>query len=471
TKTFDNSTVTMLGETTVLEESERVRDWKIAPVDETSLSRLGVLTNHTFEKLKLSTHLLGLSASRNDLFVLKYPYDKPEDLLYGEGDFRGVLGSVSVSRSFSNADLIISYKPSFGDKEFGFVRVSDIRHSFDMRYVHDFDSTRTTAGVNFDYVIEDSDNSRYFAFLPSDRSFSVKTVFSQIEKEFLDKKGIGIVSIALENNSFTGSNLSGNLRLGYSPTSSSFLWGSVGRAFKLPSRIERDMIYAFRRIPIDDFYSVDGVLLGNNRVKDEQAVGVEGGTRLFVTNNYMIDLSVFRYWYDNLITFSPDSNLVYNDFYQAYVLPFQIENNAEGTAHGVELLNKFQLKELISFDLGYAYFKGSSKLGQKHQSDVLFVEPELRAPEHSVLFRPTLHFGDLVFDFVFRYWNSNKFLWDDPFITVDGGITYSISDTDTIKIVARNLIKTQDFETPSFAGYSMSADLPREFGVYYTRLF
>lgn len=470
TKSWETSHLTLMGNIGFDKESDKTFYSELDAFDSSSHARFGSTFSTSGEASKLTAHLLRLSSSKDRVLHL-YP---PAFGIYhrGEGDFRGTLFGISAEKSFGDYKFILSGDHSSTETEYSFVSVDDMTNDFDFRIVTEGTFARYTVGASIKHTYEENKNSKVFGFKPDERSFIVKRVYGQVEKDLLNKTGVGVLSLSLEENSFTGTNLSYNLRFGYSFTDDTFGWVSAGKAYRLPSRIERDMIYAFSLIQLPNLPQIPAVAYGNNRVLDENAVGLESGLRHFFTEYHFLDLSLFHYWYDNLITMSPVGSLYFEEFYSAPVLPFNLENNGNGKAYGAEITNRIQPSDVFDLDLGYAFIKASSELSEQEKDDSFVVEPELRTPEHSFLVRGTYSFREN-FSFVslLRYWSP----WDHgrskPLWTLDAGFVATLSETSEIKLIGRNLIKSEPFETVSFQAGSVETDVPREIGVYYTKYF
>lgn len=468
---INTTNITLLGNVSVYRDSEDTEHPSAETDDDSNNSRFGILASKESGDWRFSTNLFRFDSSKDRTVIRYYPF-VDNGVYKGSGDFGATLFAVNAERNLGWGRLGLSYDIAKTENNFSFVRVDDLTQNLGAKLVYEItEDLRLTVGGSYRHVDEDNHNSEAFAFMPTERIFTVRRVFTQLEQEFFDDKGIGIFSLALERNSFTGSNLPYNARIGYSINDSVFSWMSVGKAYRLPSRIERDMVYAFRLFDVGDDIRIPGVLYGNDRVLDESAVGVELGSRFHVAHSTLIDITLFKYWYDNLVTFSPRSELAWEPLYESLVIPIDLENNATSTAYGGEAMIKWFADDLLRFEAGYAFLFAKSELSDYHKDDILFVEPELRAPKHSLVFRPVISYGEFTVDSVLRYWSPNLFNPEGPLWTLDVGVTYDFTEQDSVKVVARNLVKTNDFEAESFAGYTVAKDVPREIGIYYTRRF
>ncbi len=439
---------------------------ELDPSDETSIGRAGFILSKKQEGVEFRAHVLGFNTDFNRTVLLYYP-PVEGGYLTDEGGGRSLLSALQVSKEISEGKISLDLKNSLQNYRFSFANIYDVVNEFETRYERFFGKLKTTAGFNLRHIASDADNSSNFAFLPEERSFNIKLLFLQFEAPLGDKTE-GIFNLGFEDNSYSGSNTSLNLRFGQSFSDNLFGYISMGRAYRLPSRVEHDMIYAFRQIPISENITLPGVLLGNNRVKDEEVRGIDLGARYLISNDWALDLSTYWYTYDNLVTFKRYPNIEYNDYYQSFIIPIYVENNMTGTAKGADVILKGNLLENLFVELGYQYILASSDV---EENNTAFIEPELRAPKHALLLKPRFELGRFTFEALARYWSANNFLVGGDLLTLDAGVRFDISEQDSLKLIGRNLVKTNDFETFTFAGYSLATDLPTEIGIYYIKSF
>jgi iron complex outermembrane recepter protein len=135
------------------------------------------------------------------------------------------------------------------------------------------------------------------AWVPEDRTVHHFSGFVQNDFSLIPEKVLLILGTKIEDNTFSHLEVQPNVRVAWTPTMQHTLWGAVGRAVRVPSRLDTD----FR------FSPTPGVLAirGNPDFKPEEVIGAEIGYRMTPRTNLFFDITVFHHSYDSLITVEP----------------------------------------------------------------------------------------------------------------------------------------------------------------------
>jgi iron complex outermembrane receptor protein len=474
---FDSSRrLTVFGDGISRGASKNTDVEELKPVDELSAGYFGASFLSEGEKSKLKASVLRLSDSKDSWVNLIYPPKGPHHYLKGSTSFDGTFVTLAPEMFFESFNLLSSVSFAESDKDYIFVKVLDQIFSLDFRLEKDIGWGKAVVGIASSYTRENSSNTEAFAFLPERRVFTVRGVYSQLEGSFGEEKWSYVVSARLEDNSFTDPNFSPNLRLGYNISKDIFSWVSFGQAFRLPSRIERDIKYGFREIPVSEMISVLGVLLGQSNVRAERLQGADLGARFAKWEKGFLDVALFYYDFDNLVTFSPRQELIFDDYFDSLVLPIDIVNNGEGHIRGLEIFGSWVLSDNIKCKFGYSFATAGHSTGP-YKNDIIFIEPGLRLPEQAIIFYPEFSLTDNVYASLLAkvqkgdLTNALPFGSDDLYFNADASVTFSISSQDSLKFVARNLIHSDDFESIAFAAYTVPTAVERTLEVIYTRQF
>jgi iron complex outermembrane receptor protein len=174
-------------------------------------------------------------------------------------------------------------------------------------------------------------NDVAFAFLPESLDMRWANLFAQDEIELRPDLKLTL-GLKLENNSYTGTEKLPTARLAWKPAEGHLLWGSVSRAVRAPSRIDRDLYTpANPRI-------VGGVpqyLVGGGPNFDSETVkAYEIGYRAQPRPTLWYSAVAFYDDYDRLRTLGLNPG-------GPGLITFQ--NQAEGEIHGVELTGGWQV--------------------------------------------------------------------------------------------------------------------------------
>lgn len=206
-------------------------------------------------------------------------------------------------------------------------------HTLERRTTFDFDFQYHTQRLSSQDIVmglgyRDSDvaYSASFAGIPAmtlpylqitnrDNGQRLINLFAQDDITLLPRTLILTVGAKLEHHEDTGSELSPNARLLWTPTESSSVWGSVARAVRTPSQIDRDgqpltavlepfgfqnpqaaLIPAFTLNPLP----LPLLIQSQSTVESEKMTAVELGFKQQLALNLSVDLALFNNEYRNL---------------------------------------------------------------------------------------------------------------------------------------------------------------------------
>lgn len=170
----------------------------------------------------------------------------------------------------------------------------------------------------------------------------------------------------VEHNDFTQFEVQPTGRMTWMPSEDLMFWGSISRAVRTPSLEERHLSQTSFFIGSEDFHS-------------EILWAYELGTRTQPVSWLAADLAVYFNDYDQLH---------FADF-DAGTLQYQLTNDAEGKAYGLELALDLRLTESWSVRSAYTLHKGEyeTRAGQELRTDNY-------SPEHNINLRSYLDLGN-----------------------------------------------------------------------------
>ncbi|HEX9953873.1 MAG TPA: TonB-dependent receptor [Allosphingosinicella sp.] len=196
-----------------------------------------------------------------------------------------------------------------------FTKVSDSLETFDVE--GQFNTSRgghelvLGAGVR---TTRDAfiNNLNGFVLDPERRRLWVFNVFGQ-DRFALSEDLDLIAGVKLERSSFSGVQVLPNLRVAWHPNEQNLLWGSVSRAVRTPSRIDRQLVFLPILAPATNF-------------ETEKLIAFEAGYRGQPGASTTLSVSLFYNLYNDIRT----TELTKGG------LPIQLRNGLKGDTYGVE---------------------------------------------------------------------------------------------------------------------------------------
>ncbi len=258
-------------------------------------------------------------------------FDTDVDLLPGDGD-RGHNLLARWTRSFSGEDKL-QVQAYYDDYRRRFTLVTDALETFDLEAqlnarmgTHDIvlgGGVRTTR----DKFIN---NLNGFHLEPQSRRLWILNAFAQDRMALTPKLDL-IAGLKLERSTFSGVQLLPNLRLAWRPSDRATWWGSVSRAVRTPSRIDRQLVF----LPL---------LAEATNFESEKLIAFEAGYRGQPGASTTLSVSLFYNLYDDIRTteFTGDP------------LPIRLQNSLEGRTYGAEAWLTHQISSRWRLSLGAA---------------------------------------------------------------------------------------------------------------------
>ncbi|HEX5539200.1 MAG TPA: TonB-dependent receptor, partial [Methylophilaceae bacterium] len=210
----------------------------------------------------------------------------------------------------------------------------ELKHTLQLAEIHN-----VIWGAGYRISFDRLKNDMNFAFLPESKNLFRTNVFAQDEIALRPNLRLTL-GLKFDNNNYTGTETLPNVRLAWNPTADQLLWGSVSRAIREPSRIDRDF-FSPTNPPV-----VGGVPLyfvaGGDDFDSEVVNTYELGYRAQPLPNISYSVTAFYSEYDDLRTLSPNP----------VGFGFVFDNQATGTTHGVEMWGRWQATEDLRFTGG-----------------------------------------------------------------------------------------------------------------------
>jgi iron complex outermembrane receptor protein len=158
-----------------------------------------------------------------------------------------------------------------------------------------------------------------FTLDPLSRELGLGNVFVQDQIALRDDLTL-TMGLKAEHNSFTGLDWAPNVRLAWRVSETNLVWGAVSRAFRNPSRLDRELVFP-------------GILVKGG-FQPEVLIAYELGWRGRPTERLSASATIFRHDYDGLRS---------NERPAASPLPLWLGNGLEGETWGVEAWADYEM--------------------------------------------------------------------------------------------------------------------------------
>lgn len=351
-------------------------------------------------------------------------FDTDVDLLAGDGD-RGHNLLARWTRRLGE-DRSLQVQAYYDDYRRRFSLVEDSLVTFDVEAQlnarlgsHDFvmgGGARTTCD-------EFINNLNGFHLDPQSRRLWILNAFVQ-DRIALSPSLDLIAGLKLERSTFSGVQVLPNLRLAWRPSDRSTLWGSVSRAVRTPSRIDRQLVFLPLLAEAADFQS-------------EKLVALEAGYRGRPGPSTTLNVSLFYNLYDDIRTTEFTGN----------PLPIRLRNGLKGSTFGAEAWLTHQLSGSWRLSLGAAALNKDFRL--KAGAVDLANRASLGAdPDYQLVARSHIDLTDRVqLDLGLRAVDDLGSSDVGGYVEADARLAWRASDTIELYVAGNNLLHKSHAES------------------------
>jgi iron complex outermembrane receptor protein len=263
-------------------------------------------------------------------------------------------------------------------------------HTYDIEWQHHFQLSRRqeiTWGLSYRLLDDYVTNLPLFAIEPGHERLAYYSAFLQDQLMLVDNVLYATLGSKFEHNDYTGFEYQPNFRLAWLVTESNTLWGSVARAVRTPSRIDRDF-----RVNLTPTFPV---VETNDDFRSERVIAYELGWRTQPVDALSLSLSTFYNEYDYIRSAEPGNVIL---FY-----PITYANGVEGETYGVELAVETRLADWWRMRGGYTFLKKDLRLRHGSQ-DLNEASAESNDPESQALLQSMIDLPwNIQHDAVARY--------------------------------------------------------------------
>jgi iron complex outermembrane receptor protein len=265
--------------------------------------------------------------------------------------------------------------------------VSEERDTFDVELQHAFQPLPRSEliwGAGYRVTSDETRGSPGLAFNPSSTTDQVYNVFGQVEITLLEELLSVTLGTKLEHNDYTGLEVQPSGRLLLTPSERYTFWAAVSRAVRSPSRVEDDVVFTQQTGPLAIQTAV-----GDSKVDSEDLLAWEAGFRARPHEAFNLDVAAFYNDYDFLRTAEVRAVLPNTPFPPLTTTLVGLDNEMDGSSHGVEVSAVLQATEDWQLQGGYAFLR--MDLDTKSGSTDLAAEQiENRSPRHTLSLRSLL---------------------------------------------------------------------------------
>lgn len=209
------------------------------------------------------------------------------------------------------------------------------------------------------YSINDLKGSPQVTFASANSKDTLFSGFIQDKITLVPKEWFLTLGTKLEHNDYSGFEVQPNARLQWHPNDRQMVWGSVARAVRTPSRLERDVNLLAAVIPPTPTMLMPTAisLVPNPHFDSEELMAYELGYRNQWTPSLLFDVATFYNDYDKLATtaFFPTSVVDNGIDPVHFSIPLAITNMTQGKTYGVETVINWQANDALNFSAAYSY--------------------------------------------------------------------------------------------------------------------
>jgi iron complex outermembrane recepter protein len=302
-----------------------------------------------------------------------------------------------------------------------------------------------TWGLNYRLIHDDLTQNFFFSFDPTTTVRNLVGGFMQDEISFLDRQLRLTLGTKLELNEATGFEYQPSARLLWAPNPTHSVWASVGRAVRVPDRIEEDSTHHPLVIPGNPPRVL--TITGNADLLSEEVYAFELGYRFKRGDAFSLDVATFYNIYDKLRTFEPGHPVLERDPSPSHLsIPLVIDNRMKGETYGVELAADWRVQDWWRLKGAYTYL-GMSLDPDRTSKDTFSALADGEVPHNQVSLRSTMDLpGHVEVDLWGRYVDPLPTLKVGSYFTLDVRLAWRPRQDVELAIVGQNLLDSHTLQ-------------------------
>ncbi len=316
-------------------------------------------------------------------------------------------------------------------------------------------------GVGYRLLSDNTDGSPTISFEPAARNDQVFSAFVQDDLELVEDRLHLIVGSKFEHNDYSGFEVQPGLRLLWTPSARTTVWGAVSRSVKVPQRSDQDLTVLSGTTFIPGGPPVVTRISSTHRARTEEIVSYELGWRFRPEDNLSLQMSLFYNDYEHLST-----NEVGAPFFDpggALIAPVTFGNGAKGETYGFEV--SVEWRPFPQWSLAASYSFLDIALHERGSTDPLAEDAEGASPHHRAQLRSNLDIADNLTFSTLIFWNDSIPARDIPsLLRVDLNLIWSPWEDFTLAAGVRNLLDDRHPEFEDILGRGRS-EVERSFYI------
>ncbi|MDI1248922.1 MAG: TonB-dependent receptor [Lacunisphaera sp.] len=306
-----------------------------------------------------------------------------------------------------------------------------------------------TGGLGYRHV-DGRQSGVLMHFQPETLRTGLFSAFVQDQISLVPEHWLLTLGTKIEHNSFTGWEPQPTLRLAWTPSSDTLVWGSVARAVRTPTWSEETAALDATVLPpgvLDPTLPVAIRILGNPDLQSERLTAVEVGARWKTAGQVSVDVAGYFYDYADYVMASYNS-VTFQTAPAAEVLGAQFINGIAGEAYGGELTLRWQAG--VDWQVLASYSYAETQLHTSLSDPLGYEQDENTTPHHTVRLESELLLGrDWSLYAAGRYVDSVPYYTIPAYIELDATLTWKPSDRWRVSLAGRNLLDNQHPEYDS----------------------
>ena len=227
-------------------------------------------------------------------------------------------------------------------------------------------------------------------FATPSRTDHLLNMFVQNEVTIVPGRLRATGGLKLEHNSYTGWEWQPDARLLVLIDARQTLWASISRAVRTPSRAESDVTISSAPMPGPDGIPIVTTVHGQPHFRSATLRAHEVGYRIQPTKAWSFDVAAFVNRYDRLRTFEPTTPaFTLTPGGPMVVVPVLFDNQMAGTAHGAEVVGRWEALAAWRVDAMYSFLDVELR-PYSTSLDTLGALVEDSSPRHQLQVRSTV---------------------------------------------------------------------------------
>jgi len=288
-------------------------------------------------------------------FTFKPPYEifSPKD---GKGFGANILLRLDSKDEKSGKNWYIQgYYDTSSIWRFSLLNWKNNIWDLEFRYLFDYHSIRWNFGGGYRLYDIDIKGSKIYSFSRPNIKDYIFNIYLQSEFNINPKLKI-ILGGKYEYHENIGYNFQPTFRFLWSISNKTSLWGAISRAVRVPSKGEMYLKGNLFGSEVNHLPLFIGII-GNSHLDPEKLTAIEIGYRKIFDRSWIIDITNFIHFYDDLITIPFPKKVPefhQNPWPHLYTYA-KAQNLMDGKEYGLELSIKGQIHDKLSTKFAYTY--------------------------------------------------------------------------------------------------------------------